>query len=171
MSNQDHGRIKMKNTKSRTRKKGDEGERFVADLLQKLGFITEIHPRTMHPVRTPEGKMLYVSRDNDYHNAFDIKAEGPGVMLYIQVKFLGSNTHRRGEKSQIDRNYPHSFPYQRIQIWYITKEWVKRQGERRHKELKIKAVEERTGFDTIHGTWSRIDPDQLLEDLVVCPPK
>ena len=67
---------------------GDAAEQFVADYLTSLGYKCEIHPRTYKVLHLKGGKSIVVSSDNDYHNAFDVKAEGPHDMIYAQVKFM-----------------------------------------------------------------------------------
>ena len=72
------------------RELGDEGEHFVADYLSRRHYATEIHPRTFKVLHLPNGKTIVVSKDNDYHNSFDVKAEGQYNMIYAQVKFMPS---------------------------------------------------------------------------------
>ena len=67
---------------------GDTAEHFVSDYLSNLGYKCEIHPRTYKIIHLKEGKTIVVSSDNDYHNSFDVKAEGPDCMIYAQVKFM-----------------------------------------------------------------------------------
>lgn len=126
-------------TKEKSNKqKGDEGEKFVESVLQVMEYITEIHPRTFRPVFLPGGKKIMVSQDNDYHKSFDVKAERSDGMIYAQAKWYPSGKinggHIADARDKIDKNYPYYFPYQRIQIWMVWKEWIKRAGERRHKE-------------------------------------
>ena len=119
------------------KQKGDDGEKFVASVLQIIHYVTEIHPRTYKSLFI-KGKRILVSQDNDYHNSFDVKGERYDGMLYSQVKWYPSGTINSGNiadaKRTIDRNYPYYFPYQRIQIWMVWKEWVKNGNERRHEE-------------------------------------
>ena len=127
-------------TKEKSNKqKGDEGEKFAYSVMTTIRYITEIHPRTFRPVYLPNGKKIMVAQDNDYHNSFDLKGEREDGMLYSQVKWHPSGSinggHIADAKRTIDRNYPYYFPYQKIQIWMVWKEWVKRPGERRHKEF------------------------------------
>ena len=70
------------------REKGDSAEQFVADYLTSWGYKCEIHPRTYKVIHLKGGKSIVVSSDNDYHNSFDVKAEGPDCMIYAQVKFM-----------------------------------------------------------------------------------
>ena len=96
-----------------------------------------------------------VSQDNDFHNSFDIKGERVDGMLYAQVKWYPTGAINGGHiaqaKKKIDMNYPHYFPYQRLQIWMVWKEWIKRPGERRHKEWNFRV-------------WQRYEPIERNED-------
>ena len=121
-----------------TNQKGDEAEKFAKEVLETLEYVTEIHPRT-HKVIFVNGKRILISKDNDYHNSFDLKGEREDSMIYAQVKLYQSGKitggHIADARDKIDKNYPYNFPYQRIQIWMVWQEWVKRPGERRHKEF------------------------------------
>ena len=64
---------------------GDLAEKAVAEALRKRGYIAEIHPRTFRLIHIAQ-KLIQISQDNDYHNCFDIKAEGEYNMIYVQVK-------------------------------------------------------------------------------------
>ena len=126
-------------TKTKSRKeKGDEGEKFVLFALKEMGYVTELHPRTYRPIYLPSKKVIMVSKDNDYHNAFDVKGERSDGMIYVQVKWVNSSAINGGNVSDarktIDKMYPFYFPYQKIQVWMVWREWTQRQGERRHKE-------------------------------------
>ena len=150
---------------------GDTAEKFVADYLSMFGYKCEIHPRTYKVLHLKGGKTIVVSTDNDYHNSFDVKAEGPNDMIYAQVKFMPDGTVSSGHishaKRNIDKNYPYNFHYQRIQVWMVWKEWVKE--PRRHREFKVR-VWERTGYDEkvvsgIHkivGRWEEINLNELI---------
>ena len=157
---------------------GNEGEKFVATYLQNLNFITEIHPRTSRPVLNKEGKPVYVngrplriSSDNDYHNNFDVKAERTDFMIYVQAKADKSSKKSNASTAQkdIDHDYPHQFPYQRIQTWQLWKEWVAK--PHRHKEFRFR-IQERQGFTNKmwkkdgeifpKGNWVDIDPSVLI---------
>jgi len=133
-----------------SRKKGDDAEQFVADYLRKLGFVVEIHPRTFRFIRTKAGRMIQISQDNDYHNVFDVKAEGTESMIYAQVKLMPDGTVSNGNISQarkkIDSNYPFTFFYIRVQVWQVWQEWVAK--PHRHKEYKCR-VWERHGYEEI----------------------
>ena len=130
---------KTKTKEKSNKQKGDEGEKFVESVLQSIEYVTEIHPRTFRPVFLPNGRKIMASQDNDYHGCLDIKGERYDGMIYSQVKWNPSGAINNGNiseaKRKIDRNYPYYFPYQRLQIWLVWKEWVKRPGERRHKEF------------------------------------
>ncbi len=153
------------------KQKGNEGEKFVADYLSGLGFVVEIHPRTFRRIFV-KGKELYISQDNDYHNCFDIKAEGVEQMIYAQVKWFPKHAIDSGNVSKgrikIDKAYPYTFPYIRVQVWMVWKEWVSH--PRRHKEFR-KRIWERHGYHEdivrgIHvfrGTWEEITPPELTE--------
>jgi len=155
-------------TKKSSRKIGDESEVFVADILKNIGYIVEIHPRTFRSIFI-KGKQVYISKDNDYHNNFDIKAERIDFMIYAQVKFENAKNNTSKAQTSIDKEYPYEFPYQRIQTWRVWKEWVKKEGERRHKEFRF-IIEERRGFETIEkgkkiirkGIWIKIKLDELI---------
>ena len=121
-----------------TNQKGDEAEKFAKEVLETIEYVTEIHPRT-HKVIFVNGKRILISKDNDYHNSFDLKGEREDGMIYAQVKLYQSGKITGGRiadaRDKIDKNYPYYFPYQRIQVWMVWREWVKRPGERRHKEF------------------------------------
>ena len=155
-----------------TKKTGDDAEHFVSDILKQYGFLTEIHPRTSRPV-IRNGKPVYVhgiplriSSDNDYHNHFDVKAERIDFMIYVQVKFEKEKSNTSTAQRDIDRDYPHEFPYQRIQTWQVWKEWVRE--PRRHKEYKFR-IQERRGFNYVSkngeiirkGNWIEIGINNL----------
>ena len=138
------------------KQKGDKAEHFVAEYLASLGYVVEIHPRTFRPVRIRGGRTVMVSKDNDYHNAFDVKAEGTTAMIYAQVKYMpdgtASNGNIAGARRTVDREYPHDFPYVRPQVWLVWQTWVKPEKGRRHKEFKFR-IQERVGFSPM--TWKK----------------
>ncbi len=117
-----------------TRKIGDDAEKYVASLLENEGYIVEIHPRTFRRI----GK-AYISKDNDYHNVFDIKAEGPMDMIYVQVKYKEDRKHNSDAMKKIDALYPYAFPYQRVMYARVWKVWSN-EG-RRHKEYRMEIYE------------------------------
>ena len=131
------------------KQKGDKAEHFVAEYLANLAFVVEIHPRTFRPVRIKGGRTVMVSKDNDYHNAFDIKAEGIAGMIYAQVKYMPDGTassgHIAGARRTIDCEYPYDFSYIRPQVWLVWETWVKPEKGRRHKEVRFR-IQERHGF-------------------------
>ena len=147
------------------KKKGDEGETFVASVLKELGYLVEIHPRTFRMIYL-QGKRIQVSKDNDYHNLFDIKAERYDGMIYAQVKVEEEKVNTSTAQRLIDRDYPYEFPYQRIQTWQVWKEWVSE--PRRHKEFRFR-IQERRGFldeywrrtNIRKGNWVEIGVDEL----------
>ncbi len=126
------------------KQKGDEAEQFVAMKMKEKYPLVEVHPRTFRLLYI-NGRQIQVSKDNDYHNLFDTKAEGPEGMIYAQVKFEEDEEkhHLSDAQRNIDRDYPYEFPYQKIQTWQVWKEWVKE--PRRHKELRFR-IQERQGF-------------------------
>ena len=140
---------------------GDEGEHFVSDYLASLNYATEIHPRT-YKVLHIKGKTIVVSKDNDYHNSFDVKAEGQSNMIYAQVKMMPSGIVSSGNISaamkKIDRDYPYDFPYQRIQVWMVWKEWVRQ--PRRHKEFKFRVWERHINNGCF--IWEEINWNELI---------
>ena len=159
---------------------GNEGEKYVANYLSSLGYITEIHPRTSRPVLNKNGDPVYVngrplriSSDNDYHNVFDVKAERIDGMLYVQSKVdkTDKKTNMSTAQKDIDHDYPYEFPYQRLQTWQLWKEWVKPEKGRKHKEFKFR-IQERQGFTNKKwkkdgetfpkGNWVEIDPSDLI---------
>ena len=144
------------------REKGDSAEQFVADYLSSLGYKCEIHPRTYKVIHLKGGKSIVVSSDNDYHNSFDVKAEGPDYMIYAQVKFMPDGTvssgHISNAKETIDKNYPYDFAYQRIQVWQVWKEWVKK--PRRHKEFGFRVWERH--LDNGSFIWEEINMNELI---------
>ncbi len=141
---------------------GDEAEHFVADYLTAYGYKCEIHPRTYKVIHLKGGKTIVVSSDNDYHNSFDVKAEGPDCMIYAQVKFMPDGTVSSGHistaKETIDKNYPYDFTYQRIQVWQVWKEWVK--VPNRHKEFKFRVWERHMNDSSF--IWEEINLNQLI---------
>ena len=126
------------------KQKGDEAQQFVAEKMKEKYPLVEVHPRTFRLIYI-NGKQIQVSKDNDYHNLFDTKAEGPEGMIYAQVKFEDDEEKHHLSEAQrdIDRDYPYEFSYQKIQTWQVWKEWVKE--PRRHKELRFR-IQERQGF-------------------------
>jgi hypothetical protein len=153
------------------KKKGDEAEKFVAELMRKHGFITEIHPRTFRLIFI-NGKRIQISQDNDYHNLFDEKAEGESFMIYAQVKYELIRHNIITAQREIDTHYPHEFPYQKIQTWQVWDEWVKPEKGRRHKEFRFE-IQERRGFkndtwrntDVRKGNWITVDISSLNEPI------
>ena len=131
-----------------TRKVGDDGEQFVADLFRKNGFIVEVHPRTFRTLYL-HGKKMQISKDNDYHNVFDVKAERSDCMVYAQVKVEEKKSNTSLAQKHIDVYFPYEFPYQKIQTWMLWKEWVAE--PRRHKEFRY-IIQERQGFTD--KTWT-----------------
>ena len=146
---------------------GDTTEHFVADYLTSLGYKCEIHPRTFKTIHLKNGKTIVVSSDNDYHNAFDVKAEGQSYMIYAQVKFMPDGTvssgHISDAKDKIDKNYPYDFPYQRIQVWQVWKEWIK--TPRRHKEYRLRVWERHSNDGSF--IWREINFNELILSEVV----
>ena len=154
------------------KKTGNEGEKFVADFLRNMGFIVEIHPRSSRMIFA-NGHRIYVSQDNDYHNLFDVKAERLDYMIYAQVKIdkHGNKHNVSTAQKDIDHDYPHQFPYQRIQTWQLWKEWVKPEKGRKHKEFRFR-IQERKGFTDrmwkknadvfSKGTWTEINHSGLV---------
>ena len=116
-----------------TKQIGDLAEKAVAEALRKQGYIAEIHPRTFRLIHTGK-KLIQISQDNDYHNCFDVKAEGEKDMIYAQVKVGPKNI--AAAKHKIDKLYPYNFPYLRIQIWQAERVWVAK--PRRHKEFTFR---------------------------------
>ena len=168
--------------KQQTKKqKGDLGEQFVSGVLNQIGYISEIHPRTYRTVYLKGGKKMMVSQDNDYHNSFDVKGEREDGMVYAQVKWFKSGTVNSGHISdarrKIDKNYPYFFPYQRLQVWMVWKEWASTPGQRRHKEWKFRVwqrfgmIEGRIrGIHTFIWDWKEVTEDvrkeyDLCQDL------
>ncbi len=149
-----------------SRKTGDDAENFVANVLRPLNFLVEVHPRTFRLIHIKEGKTIQVSQDNDYYNNFDIKAERLDFMIYAQVKFESEKSNTSTAQRDIDKEYPHEFPYQRIQTWQVWKEWVKE--PKRHKEYRFR-IQERRGFMDVkrngktikRGIWTEIDISDL----------
>lgn len=136
------------------RQKGDKAEHFVAEHLANLGYVVEIHPRTFRPVRIKGGRTVMVSKDNDYHNAFDVKAEGLFSMIYAQVKYMpdgtASNGNIAGARRTVDQEYPYNFSYVRPQVWLVWETWIPK--PRRHKEFRFR-VQERYGFSA--AAWKK----------------
>ena len=159
--------------KNSSRKTGDDAEKFVAETIRNsFNFLVEIHPRTFRLLHLG-GKVIQVSQDNDYYNLFDIKAEGPECMIYIQVKVEELKANASRAQKDIDTYYPYEFPYQRIQTWQLWKEWVKSEKGRRRKEYRYR-IQERKGFsDTFwkgteirKGNWVEVEIKQLEIDVV-----
>ena len=161
--------------KEQTKKqKGDLGEQFVSSCLDKIGYITEIHPRTYRTVYLKGGKKILVSLDNDYHNSFDVKGEREDGMIYAQVKWFTSGTVNSGHISdarrKINKNYPYFFPYQRLQVWMVWEEWVSTPGQRRHKEWNFRVwqrfgmIEGRIrGIHAFTWDWKEVTSDMKKE--------
>ena len=153
------------------KKKGDEAEKFVAELMRKHGFITEIHPRTFRLIFI-NGKRIQISQDNDYHNLFDEKAEGESFMIYAQVKYELIRHNIITAQREIDTYYPYEFPYQKIQTWQVWDEWVKPEKGRRHKEFEYR-IQERRGFkkefwrntNVRKGNWITVDINSLNKPI------
>ena len=156
-----------KETKKSAKKKGDEGEKFVAEIFVSLKYLTEIHPRTFRLIFI-HGKRIQVSQDNDYHKLFDIKAERIDWMIYSQVKWEEKKANISTAQKDIDQYYPYEFPYQKIQTWQVWKEWVKPEKGRKHKEFRYR-IEERRGFldecwkntEIRKGRWVEIDISEI----------
>ena len=86
------------------KKKGDDAEKFVAGILKERGYMVEIHPRTFRIIYI-HGKPIQVSKDNDYYNLFDVKAEASDHMIYAQVKFENEKANvRKGNWITVDIN-------------------------------------------------------------------
>lgn len=162
------------NPKEKNKKKGDEGERFVHDVLTRMGYITEIHPRTFRLIHVNKTKTIQVSQDNDYHSCFDIKAERQDHMIYAQVKWYKTGKIDNGDiakaKEKIDKFYPYEFQYQKLQVWMVYKEWVMYEGKRRHKEFKFRVWERRgfeevnrKGFNLFVGIWEEINFESIKQ--------
>ena len=131
------------------KQKGDEAEQFVAEKMREKYPLVEVHPRTFRLLYI-NGRQIQVSKDNDYHNLFDTKAEGHDGMIYAQVKVEDEKANVSNAQKLIDRDYPYEFPYQRIQTWQVWKEWVKE--PRRHKEFRFR-IQERQGVT--HKFWGK----------------
>ncbi|MGP6221069.1 hypothetical protein [Caldiplasma sukawensis] len=161
--------------KEQTKKqKGDLGEQFVSGILNQIGYITEIHPRTYRSVHLKGGKRILVSLDNDYHNSFDVKGEREDGMIYAQVKWFKSGTvdsgHISAARRKINKNYPYFFKYQRLQVWMVWKEWASTPGKPRHKEWNFRVwqrfglIESRTkGIHTFAWDWKEVTNDMKKE--------
>jgi hypothetical protein len=158
----------MDKTKKR---KGDEAEKFVADVLKERGYLVEIHPRTFRIIYI-HGKPIQVSKDNDYYNLFDVKAEASGHMLYAQVKFENEKANVSTAQKDIDRDFPYEFGYQKIQTWQVWDEWIKPEKGRKHKEFRYR-IQERRGFtdkfwrntERKKGNWITVDISSLNEPI------
>ncbi len=162
-------------TKTKSNKqKGDEGEKFAYSVMTTIRYITEIHPRTFRPVYLPNGKKIMVSQDNDYHNSFDLKGERYDGMLYSQVKWMSSGETVRSDvkkaRDKIDKNYPYYFPYQKIQVWMVWRDWVKNGNERRHKEWFFRVWERgkpiehnENGYHFFEWPWKEITDEVKKE--------
>ena len=135
-----------------TKQKGDEAEKFVATTMREKYPLVEIHPRTYKPIYV-HGKRILVSKDNDYHNLFDDKGEGPQGMLYAQVKVGDKKHHISTAQKKIDKDFPYEFSYMKIQTWQVWKEWVKE--PHRHKEFRFR-IQERQGFTDKFWNKSKI---------------
>ena len=165
------------NSKEReqTRKqKGDIGEQFVSSILESMGYVTEIHPRTFRQVYLKGGRKLMVSQDNDYHRSFDVKGERHDGMIYAQVKWSRSGAvssgHISDARRKIDKHYPYFFPYQRLQVWMVWRDWVKNGNERRHKEWFFRVWERgkpiehnENGYHFFEWPWKEITDEVKKE--------
>ena len=140
-----------------TRKIGDDAEKYVASLLENEGYIVEIHPRTFRRIG-----QAYISKDNDYHNVFDIKAEGHIDMIYVQVKYKEDRKHNSDAMKKIDALYPYVFPYQRVMYVRVWKVWSN-EG-RRHKEYRMEIYER--VFSHLKGKTEWINTADTMEEAV-----
>ena len=153
------------------KKKGDEAEKFVAGILKERGYMVEIHPRTFRIIYI-HGKPIQVSKDNDYYNLFDVKAEASDHMIYAQVKFENEKANVSTAQKDIDRDFPYEFGYQKIQTWQVWDEWIKPEKGRKHKEFRYR-IQERRGFtdkfwrntERKKGNWITVDIDSLIEPI------
>ena len=160
-----------KKKKTNKKKTGDMAEKFVSEILIEYLFLTEIHPRTFRLIHI-KGRTIQVAQDNDYHNLYDIKAEGPLFMIYAQVKFEEVKRNITTAQKNIDKLYPYEFPYQKIQTWQVWDEWVKPQKGRMYK-IKKYEIQERHGFtskfwrntDIRRGRWEVISIDQITQPI------
>ena len=124
-----------------TKQKGSEAEKYAAAYLRKLGYIVDIHPRTSFKVGG-EGKFFYVSNENDYFNSFDIIGFSADDVVLVQVTDTKENASGllvpggsvAARRDKIDRNFPVHNPNVNVLVFLSQKRWVKRDGERRHKE-------------------------------------
>lgn len=148
-----------------SKQKGNAGEKFVAEKLKELGFLTETHPRTFRIIHV-NGRQIQVSQDNDYYNLFDVKAEKQEYMIYAQVKVEKEKIHTSTAQKDIDRLFPYEFAYQSIQTWQLWKEWVPK--PRRHTEFFFR-IQERRGFtdrfwgktEIRKGNWVEINLEEF----------
>lgn len=153
-----------------TKEKGTEAEKYAASFLKRRGYLTDIHPRTS----TFTGK-FYVSRENDYFNAFDVMGFGPENVVLVQVTDMqedetnlnltiqGGNVAKR--KTKIENNFPVHNPDVQVLVFLTQKRWVKRPGEHRHKEYYHRAwrreFSDEFGFIWVErAEWSDYPPPQ-----------
>lgn len=126
--------------------KGSEAEKYARKFMESRGYISDIHPRTSFF----NGK-FYMSRENDFFNAFDIMAYSWADAALVQVTDTSSNADSKNIKidggnvafrrDKIDSNFPLTAPYLHILVFLTQKRWVQRPGEHRHKEYFHRAWE------------------------------
>ena len=118
-----------------TNERGSAAEKYAKAWLEARGYLCDIHPRTS----TFTGK-FYISRENDFFNAADIIGYGKEDAVLVQVTDTGGETLTISDgnvakrRDKLDKNFPLNPPYLHILVILTQKQWVHREGERRHKE-------------------------------------
>jgi hypothetical protein len=147
--------------------KGTEAEKYASNWMASKGYLVEIHPRTS----TFTGH-IWISRDNDFFNLFDLNCERDTDGAYVQVKYSsrGSSVDNGAVSEamqKIDSNYPIMNPNRHILIFLVWKEWVQMPGQRRHKEFFHRAWQREVSTDgkpiwIERSVWSNLPARYLL---------
>ena len=136
---------------------GAKGEKYAAAFLRNRGYIVDIHPRTSH-MAAIGGKSFYISQENDYFNAFDLMGFSNDDIVLVQVTTMQEDASGliigdgrvAKRRDKIDKNFPVDNPNVNVLVFFAQKRWVKRDGERRHKEYFHRAWRrEQKGSGTI----------------------
>jgi hypothetical protein len=156
-----------------TKEKGSDAEKYAKKYMEDRRYVCDIHPRTSF-----YNGRFYQSRENDFFSAADVLCFGINDAALVQVtdtsgnpedeKIIIDGGHVAYRKDKFDKNFPLTAPYLRILIFLTQKRWVKRPGERRHKEYFHRAWERNLtdhGFVWVErAEWSNLPPHQGLQE-------
>ena len=107
------------------KQKGDNAEKKVDYILKKSGLFAIRSPRTMKRILI-KGKMMYISKDNDYFNLYDFIAKSKNEdkyqskTFYIQVKSNVSDVSKCKKPISLFHNL-HCNIFEYSQIWLYVK--------------------------------------------------